>query len=198
MTGLADKIDCTSDMDRKMSVIEGLVDFIHLDPELPDTASKTFNGPGPIEIQPGIEREEIVKYLGGLRSSHRVADLAFYASRDLSATDWQPFLKAALERNPACIKATKELDDEALLQTFEKMPNESIYDGSRVAQPDEVWNFQRGDGIERAITLANIWLTRHPGDAIVLTANGSKVTLKICETEFFFESSKGLEKQFKL
>ena len=24
----------------------------------------------------------------------------------------------------------------------------------RIAQPDEVWNFQRGDGLEKAITLA--------------------------------------------
>ena len=35
------------------------------------------------------------------------------------------------------------------------MPDESIYDGKRLALPDEVWNFRRGDGIEKALLLAD-------------------------------------------
>jgi len=198
MKGLAEKIDCTGDMDRKMTVLESLVDFIHLDPELPDTAGKQFNGPGPIEIKPGMPREEIVQYLGGLRDSHRVADLAFYASRDLAATEWQPFLKAGLERNPVVIEETKDLSDDELFQALENLPNESIYDGTRIAQPDEVWNFQRGDGLERAIALANVWLARHPKANIELVASGSKVALKLDEKETNFKSNKGLEKQIAL
>ncbi|MEN7973927.1 MAG: hypothetical protein ABFR47_08860, partial [Verrucomicrobiota bacterium] len=135
MKGLAEKIDCTGDMDRKMTVIEGLVDFIHLDPELPNTESKQFSGPGPIELQPGMAREEIIQHLKSLRESHMVADLAFYASRDLAVTDWQPFLKAGLERNPVIIEETKDLSDDELVQTLENLPNESIYDGTRIAQP---------------------------------------------------------------
>jgi hypothetical protein len=198
MKGLAGKIDCTGDMDRKMSVIEGLVDFIHLDPELPDTKSKTFNGPGPIELKPGMPREEIIQYLEGIRASHRVADLAFYASRDLAVTNWQPFLKAAFERNPVVIEETKELSDDALIQTLSDLPNESIYDGTHVAQPDEVWNFQRGDGLEQAIALSDVWKSRHPGEPIELIAKGSEVVLKLGGKEVRFETSKGLEKQISL
>ncbi|MCF7849504.1 MAG: hypothetical protein K9M45_11700 [Kiritimatiellales bacterium] len=198
MKELAERIDCTKDMDRKMSVIEGLVDFIHLDPELPDSGSKQFNGPGPIAIKPGMQRVEIIQYLETLRTSHRIADLAFYASRDLAATDWQPFLKAAFERNPVVIEATKNLSDGELFQSLEKMPNESIYDGTRVAQPDEVWNFQRGDGLERAIAFSNVWKSRHPADTIKLAASGNTVMLKLGEEEYRFVSSKGLEKQLEL
>ncbi len=198
MHGLAEKIDCTGDMNRKMSVIEGLVDFVHLDPELPDIESKQFNGPGPIEIRPGMQREEIIQYLGGLRKSHTVADLAFYASRDLSVTDWQPFLKAAHDRNPVCIVKTKDFSDDDLIHTFETMANESIYDGTRIAQPDEVWNFQRGDGLERAIALANVWKSRYPNSAIELDATGSEVELNLGDRKLHFESGKGLLKQVSL
>jgi hypothetical protein len=192
LRGLAEKIDCTGDMDRKMSVIEGLVDFVHLEPELPETADKQFGGPGPIDIPVGTSREEIVDYLSDLRSSHTIADLAFYASRNLSITDWQPFLKAGLERNPVVIEETKELSDEEVIGRFQQLPNESIYDGSRVAQPDEVWNFQRGDGLERAFALANVWRTRHPDSSIRLNAEGGSVSLNLNGQSVVFESTKGL------
>ncbi len=35
------------------------------------------------------------------------------------------------------------------------MPDQSIYDDQRLALPDEVWNFRRGDGIEKALLLAD-------------------------------------------
>ncbi|WP_136081741.1 hypothetical protein [Pontiella desulfatans] len=198
MRGLAEKIDCTRDMERKMSVIEGLVDFVHLEPELPEVGEKTFGGPGPIEIQPGSSRDEIIDHLSSLRESHTIADLAFYASRDLSSTHWKPFLKAGLERNPVIIAATKELSDDELVQTMQDLTNESIYDGPRAAQPDEVWNFQRGDGLERAIALANVWKSRHPEASIEFTAKGSEVTLVWGDRKIRFESAKGLVKELTL
>ncbi|WP_372796191.1 hypothetical protein [Pontiella sp.] len=198
MKGLADKIDCTQDMSRKMSVIEGLVDFVHLEPELPDTESKTFESPGPIEIPVGTGREEIIEYLRGLRETHTVADLAFYASRDLSVTDWAPFIKAGLERNPVIVTETAALSDDELIQTLESMTSESIYDGSRIAQPDEVWNFQRGDGLERAFALSNVWKKRHPDAAIRLSASGNLVELDLDGRQLSFGSNKGLEKQLEL
>ncbi len=198
MRGLAEKIDCTGDMERKMTVLEGLVDFVHLESELPDFAGKQQAGPGPIAITPGMQRDEIIKYLANLRDRHIVADLAFYASRDLAVTDWQPFLKAAFERNPVTIEKTAELSDDALIAAFESMTNESIYDGTRIAQPDEVWNFQRGDGLERAIALADVWKARHSGDAIELAASGSQVLLKLGAQQVSLETAKGLEKQLTL
>jgi len=198
LRGLAEKIECTGDMERKMSVIEGLVDFVHLEPELPDTGNKSFNSPGSIEIQPGTSRREIIEYLSGLRGTHPVADLAFYASRDLAATDWKPFLKAAFERNPVVVEQTKDLSDDELVAVFEAMPNESIYDASRVAQPDEVWNFQCGDGLERAIALANAWRARHADADIELTCAADESVLAFDGREVRFESGKGLEKNIRL
>jgi len=192
MRGLAEKIDCTGDMDRKLSVIEGLVDFVHLDPELPETENKQFNSPGAIAIRPGMQRDEIIGYLGGLRNDHPVADLAFYASRDLSITDWHPFMKAALERNPVCVEAVKALADDEVATLLAGMPNESIYDGTRVAQPDEVWNFQRGDGLERAIAFATIGHDRYPDASIVLTSDGTNVTLEMNGSVYEFPTSKNV------
>ena len=198
MRGLAEKIECTKDMERKMSVIEGLVDFVHLEPELPEVGNKTFTGPGPISIEPGTGREEIIQYLTGMRESHPVADLAFYASRDLSNTDWAPFIKAGFERNPVVIEKTEALSDDELIQTLEQLTNESIYDGSRIAQPDEVWNFQRGDGLERAFALSNVWKSRHPDDSIILKASEKAAVLILGNREIQFESAKGLNKEITL
>ena len=198
LRGLAEKIECTKDMERKMSVIEGLVDFVHLEPELPDVENKIFTGPGPINIETGTPRTAIIDYLSGLRESHPIADLAFYASRDLSITDWAPFLKAGFERNPVVIEKTAPLSDDELIQTLKNLIPESIYDGSRVAQPDEVWNFQRGDGLELALALSNVWKSRHPEDSIELNASGNEVVLTLGTQEVRFESDKGLEKQITL
>ncbi len=198
MTELANKIDCTSDMTQKMSVVEGLVDFVHLDPELPDATSKQFGGSGPIAITPGMQRDEIIEYLQGLRDTHTIADMAFYASRDLAATDWKPFLKAALERNPVIVEATKDLSDDALIEALRGMTNESIYDGTRVAQPDEVWNFQRGDGLERAIALVDAWKSRYPDARVELACEGNNVSFQLGGKPVSFASSKGLVKTITL
>ncbi|MDF7806675.1 hypothetical protein P4E94_04440 [Pontiellaceae bacterium B12219] len=192
MRELAGKIDCTGDMQRKMSVIEALVDFVHLEPELPDVEGKTFTGPGPIAIKPGATRDEIRAYLTELRETHTIADLAFYASRDLAATNWGPFLKAGMERNPVVIEATKNLSDDELIQALENLENESIYDGTRVAQPDEVWNFQRGDGLEKAFALSNAWKARHPEASIQLEAAGKTVVLSLGSRSVEFTSTKEL------
>ncbi|MEI6890625.1 MAG: hypothetical protein V5783_00505 [Pontiella sp.] len=198
LRGLAEKIECTQDMERKISVIEGLVDFVHLEPELPEVENKTFTGPGPICFEIGTSREDIIDYLAGLRNRHPIADLAFYANRDLAKTDWAPFLKAGLERNPVVIEQTADLSDDELIQTLKNLTQESIYDGSRVAQPDEVWNFQRGDGLELALALSNVWKSRHPDDTIELKVSGHEVVLQLGAQEIQFESTKGLEKQIIL
>jgi len=198
MQALAERIDCTKNMDRKITILEGLIDFIHLDPELPDPDSKTFKNLTPIEIKPGMTRDEIITYVQSLRSTHPTADLAFYAARNLSNTDWSPFLKAAFERNPVCIEDTQKISDQELLLIFQKLPNESIYDGSRVAQPDEVWNFQRGDGLERAIALINIWKKRHPKDPIKLLVEKNKIQLTLNKNSIGLPTTKGLEKKLTL
>ena len=69
-------------------------------------------------------------------------------------TECGPFVKAALERSPVSKEALAGLPDP--LGRIAALGDESIYDGpSRLAQPDEVWNFGTGDGLEKCLLAAN-------------------------------------------
>ena len=160
-------------------ILEDLIDFCRISPRYPDSESeKQFVSSTPIQLTTDMDRNEMIHYLAGLRESHPVVDLAFYAYRDLTLTEWTPFLTAALQRNPVCIEGTKTLSDEQCIEALNDLEDHSIYDGSRLAQPDEVWNFQRGDGIEKAITLATIWKHRHPADSLSLKVSGGTASLQ--------------------
>ena len=112
----------------------------------------------------------------------------------MDLVDWRPFLKAALERNPVSLDGLKEMEKDEVFQLLLSLPNESIYDGKRLAQPDEVWNFGRGDGIEKAILLAN-FLHHQPGRPnMSLAVNDSEIILVSGEKKFRFQSSKGLRR----
>ncbi len=173
-------------------VVKHLIPFARLNPKLPDQAgAKAFKPTSPIELSNDWNRDQIIAHLDAHRT-HPVADLAFYAFRDLSRTDWTPFLKAATERNPVCIEASKQLSDAQVVDCLHAMPNESIYDGSRVAQPDEVWNYTRGDGFEKAICLAVIWKARH-GSAVSLKIEESRITVTQGNRIASWISAKGLK-----
>jgi hypothetical protein len=59
------------------------------------------------------------------------------------------------------------------------MPTESIYpEPFRMAQPDEVWNFGRGDGLEKAIAMANLARAREPDTRIRFDKKGKTVTVE--------------------
>ena len=64
---------------------------------------------------------------------------------------------------------------------------ESIYDGKRLAQPDEIANYQTGDGLEKAFLMANILRSRHPQQEIQILAENSTVIVK-GRDEYRFES----------
>ncbi len=125
--------------------------------------------------------------------SNTTADLAFYAYRDLSRTSWEPFVKAAVERNPVSIEACEKKSDEEVISLLENMPILSIYDSSRLAQPDEVWNYQRGDGLEKAICLANIMKNRKRYKHIGISVEKENVTITLDEKTLKWPSTKGLE-----
>jgi hypothetical protein len=80
---------------------------------------------------------------------------------------------------------------------LEKMENNSIYDGNRLAQPDEVANYKTGDGLEKAFLLANIILAREPASDIEIVVDGEHVVLRN-QAEYRFLSAKGLEKQVNI
>lgn len=184
---------------RAADVLNNLVEFCRVDARYPDQDQpKEFVAVDPIQFTPDMEREAVIAYLDTLRATHVVADLAFYAYRDMTRTDWTPFLKAAMERNPVSIAGAERLDDAQLVDHLRALPNTSIYDGPRLAQPDEVWNFHRGDGLETAICLANIWKARHPETDIGLTVATHHVELKLGDRVLEFESQKELSAEVTL
>ena len=62
--------------------------------------------------------------------------------------------------------------------------DESIYSGDRLAQPDEVWNFNTGDGLEKALTLVNI--ARNRGMDAWIETSGSDAKVLAEGEEFLF------------
>ena len=146
-----------------------------------------------LSIPSAASREEVVDYLESVRGGNTTAHLAFAAYRDMSRTPWKPFIKAAMERNPVCIEAAQPLDASAIYEKLASLAPTSIYDGKRMAQPDEVWNFGRGDGLEKALCFMNIIKARFPQDTITLKGDGRKIAVKHGNKEYGFESMKGLE-----
>jgi hypothetical protein len=188
---LSMELDCQCN--RALDVLSRLAKFVLLQPRFPDAdAPRTFE-PGPtIRLTPEMSREQIRDYLESIRPTNPSADLAFYAFRDMARTDWAPFLKAAVERNPASIKGTEGKSVEEIVALLESWPNESIYDGTRLAQPDEVWNFKRGDGLEKAICLANILKAREPGQAVRIEVSEGSARVTMGSTTATWPSAKGL------
>lgn len=175
--------------------IEGLRRFCLTEPRLPDAAAKTFStDEAPLGLDPAMSRQEIIARLETIRPHNEVADLAFYAYRDLNRTDAAPFLKAALERSPVSIAACRDLDNAAVVAAVRALAEESIYDDpGRLAQPDEVWNYGRGDGAEKAVLLANLLRARHPQLPLTLEVAPDAITLQADDEAYLFASSKGLQ-----
>lgn len=154
---LSRELDCNHV--KRDEILKSLYEFCYLEPRLPEK-NKKFVKNQRINITNDMSREEVISYLEEIRETNITADLAFYAYRDFSRTDWTPFMKAATERNPVILEETKNYEIKEILKILDDMPNDSIYEGTRIAQPDEVWNFKRGDGVEKAICLANILKNR--------------------------------------
>lgn len=172
-------------------VMNQLIDFCRMTPALPPE-DKDWQAAPSIELDQTWSREQIVEYLESMRTTCDVADLAFMAFRDMKRSPWKPFLKAAFERNPVSVLASAPLDIAAIARKLSEMPDESIYSEARLAQPDEVWNYGRGDGMEKAICLMNILRSRFPQDKPVLSGDGATVKVAHQGAEYSFVSSKEL------
>ena len=173
--------------------IESLTKFCQVEPHLPDGKAPA-DGQEPLGITADMTRETIIARLELIRERNRTADMAFHAYRDLSRTEPEPFLVAAVERNPVSVEAAADRED--IADVIRKLPNESIYDeAGRLAQPDEVWNYGRGDGVERAILLANILRVNEPAADMTLEILADKAFLKTPDQVYEFRSRKGLASQ---
>ena len=173
--------------------VDELADFVHTEAKLP-ALDKNFLTTLPIEITIGQSREQIIDYLQQIRQSNTTADLAFYAYRDMESCDWVPFVKAAVERNPVSIQMVDSMSLEQVHAWLERMENASIYDGKRLAQPDEVANYRTGDGLEKAFLLADIIRKKNPEQDIKITVDNDVVVIT-GRHEYRFLSAKGLQKQ---
>ncbi len=176
--------------------VEKLSDFVHIEAKLP-AVEKSYLPAEPIEITVEQSRKQIIDYLQQVRRSNPTADLAFYTYRDMESCDWDPFIKAAVERNPVSIQMADSMSLEEVYAWLEQMKNISIYDGRRLAQPDEVANYKTGDGLEKAFLLANVIRQRDPEQDIKITVDNNDVLLKT-QSEYRFVSDKGFEKQISI
>jgi hypothetical protein len=204
-----EKIDMNETASRKMlakyldpfvpdseKLVAELFSFVHVEAKLP-AFEKDYIPNKPIELSVKQSRAEVIGYLSGIRGTNITADLAFYAYRDMERCDWQPFIKAAVERNPVSIAAAKEKTIQQVYDWLSNMPDESIYDGKRIAQPDEVANYATGDGVEKAITLANVVHDKDPSQSIEIVIENQDVLVR-GDTEYRFTSKKGFDKKLTI
>lgn len=185
-------------------IINELVRFCKIAPRMPCAENKNWTTQPAINLDGVKNAQDAYDCLQKQRETNEVADLAFTAFRDLSASAWKPFLKAAVERNPVCVDGAKSqsISDVYKLLTSSEFANESIYDSkTRLAQPDEVWNFKRGDGLEKAIALAAIYINNNGDDVndvnsvidnVSIDVENKKVKLVCDKEEFVFKSDKKL------
>ncbi len=176
--------------------LESLIQFCHVKPRLPAPDAKTFSSADePFDITSDMGRDAIIAHIAAIREQSPVAELALHTYRDLTRITPQPYLKACTERNPVCIEATQSLPETELIEHVTAMPSDSIYDDvGRLAQPDEVWNFGRGDGLEKAVMLATILFARTAAE-ITIDVNAEHATFSHRDSKTTFQTAKGLPPQ---
>ena len=170
--------------DNVQQLFSELKAFLHVEPRLPSAADKRFETEAAWTLAPGLSRDEYRDYgYAQAASGADWADLAIYAYRDMRQVDWMPYLKAAVERNPVGDTMCGELSDGEVYMRLQAMPSVSIYEEEfRLAQPDEVWNYGRGDGLEKAVALLAVLKRRHPGAVYRLTVGEGAAVEAVSET----------------
>lgn len=140
-----------------------LKDFLNINPRLPEEENKIFEKTPLWTMEIGQDREAYTKYVCDLAQEGTYwAKLALYVYRDMRNVSWKPFLKAATERNSVGIELCKDLSLDQVYELLSTFSPVSIYEESfRLAQPDEIWNYRRGDGLEKAIALLSIAKNRN-------------------------------------
>ena len=180
---------------RITSLLKELLLFCKTTPKLPSPDKKWVNTE-PIILE-GLEtREAVIDYLKEKRKTNEVAALSFMAYRDINNGDALPFMKAAIERNPVAVEETKELEIPQVYELLMAMDEESIYSEDRIAQPDEVWNFKTGDGLEKGIAFFDVAINRGLNALVTKEKEGEFAYVTVEGKEYAFNSQKkvGLSK----
>jgi hypothetical protein len=171
--------------------------FTCTEPRLPEGTKKYIDSSFPV-IKTTDSLEEIYRKIYDLADQSELCMLSMYVYRQMGIIDWLPFIKAALERNPVCLVDLNSDDISDVYQLLKEMPDESIYDGQRLSLPDEVWNFKRGDGIEKALLLADFIMFKDNPDQIIIEIRNRKVSVNYKEAKYGFSSAKRLSKRIEI
>lgn len=167
-----------------------LREFLITEPRLPSADRKFAREIHP-ELSVTDSRDEIIGKIRDIAGISEMALLALYAYRDMELTDWTPFVKAAIERNPVCHDALAGKSTEEMYHIINGLKNKSIYDSGRMAQPDEVWNFNRGDGAEKAFLMANAIIHADPEAEVTVTLHDDHAIVGHEGSEYRFVTAKG-------
>lgn len=174
--------------DGARAAADGLVAFCRVKPRWPDgagAAKRFVKGSGGVRLRPGAGREEAVAtVLEAAEAGNEMAELAFYAGRDLARCDGRAWFKAAVERSPVCTEALKGATLDEAARAVEALEETSLYEGPRGAQPDEVWNFGCGDGLEKAMLLAAVAKARNPASPVTVETDGRQTRVRAARWEW--------------
>ncbi len=163
--------------------------FCVTNPMLPATNKKFHSYTYP-SIDLSMDREEIEGEIISSSAKSEMSLLTLYVNRRIDLVDPYPFLKAAIERSPVSFELFGDLAPAILYRKLLSLTDASIYGEKRLAQPDEVANFQRGDGLEKAVVMVSVLAAGGKSSRIELTVSKGKVTVKTGDEIFFFNSDK--------
>jgi hypothetical protein len=172
-------------------------EFISTEPQIPVNEKIFYDGER-LSIALEDSREKIITKVNKFAKKSEMAMLAQYVYRDMETIDWVPFIKAAIERNPVCFADLERKTAEEVHAILQSMPDESIYEFQRLALPDEVWNFRHGDGIEKALLLADFIVHCDNESEISIEISHKKVALHHKGKSYHFNSRKQLSKKIQI
>ena len=171
--------------------------FISTDPKIPED-KKNFISTSVPHISVDDSREKIADRILSYAGKSETALLTLYVFRQMDKISWLPFVKAAIERNPVCFNELNGKSFQEVFDILNHLPDNSIYDDQRLALPDEVWNFRRGDGVEKALLLADYILQKDNSSSLTIEIDNKKVLLTIKREKFNFRSHKSFRKSIEI
>ncbi len=172
--------------------------FIATEPRLPEIKGKEFvTEPYPV-IAVTDSRDEIIRKITAMAGASEMALLTLYVYREMGMTDWLPFVKAAIERNPVSHDTLGGKSADEIYTVISSLPDISIYDSGRMAQPDEVWTFGRGDGAEKAFLMAEALIFNNPEAVVGIIMQNQHVSVHFSGQEYLFNSSKGHQRSITI
>ncbi len=174
-----------------------LKNFICTVPDLPNK-NKKFIPPDNLVISTEDSRKTIIELITNSSENSEMSLLSLYVYRDMDNIDWIPFIKAAIERNPVCFSDLNNLNNSEVFSILNNLSDESIYSGNRLALPDEVWNFRRGDGIEKALLFTDYLIHNDSSAKVNIEISDKKVILTYNGADFHFSSEKHFNKSIQI